>query len=773
MHRSLDPPPTPPPGIGYQPALDGLRGIAVLAVLAYHASLPPARGGFLGVDLFFVLSGYLITAILVAEWVATGGIDLRRFWARRARRLLPALLLVLAAVAVYAALVADPAEQARLRADGLATLAYVANWQQVLAQVSYFEQFTQPSLLKHAWSLGIEEQFYLVWPLLLLGALALLARARLARGRGPLPPAATARRLGWLLVATVAAALGSAALMARLHVPGADPSRVYYGTDTRAQALLAGAALAILAAWRGARGPDPGADRRPDPSTDPWAPPTPRVGWVTPEEPEEPEEPEAVEARRSERPPIWRWVRRAAAVLVAASGPGALAVLVALMAAVRDRDDRMYRGGLLLVAVAAVLVIAAAVRDGGPVRRVLSLAPLRLVGVVSYGLYLWHWPVYSFLTPDRTGWSGGTLLAARLWVTFVAALGSYVLLERPIRGGPVLAGRGLATATGAITATACLLVLATTGGRAALPGSALAAGSDADLPGAGVPLNDPGAVVGPGSRAVASVARRDGTGDVGGDAPGKGKGSNGKEIRVFLAGDSVAFTLAFNLSRQTQAAAGMRVIDAAELGCGVARAANFVDGQPEAQAPACQRWPELWRERLIGARAEVAVVVLGAWEVYDKYDQGRVLEVGTPAYDAYLQQELDFALGTLTTQGVRTVLFTNVPCFKVPDTRLASEADARNDPARGAWVNQVLGRFASRHPGVVSVLDLRGLLCRGPGGDRYLERIDGVVVRGEGVHFTPAGAELVWDWLVPRIEAAVEASAGGGRGDRAEGGQTR
>ncbi len=153
------------------PALDGVRALAVAAVLLYHGDVSWARGGYLGVDAFFVLSGFLITSLLVSEWHSSGRIALAAFWARRARRLLPALFLVLAAVAVYAAMVAAPTELENLRRDGLSALAYVANWGQIASHQSYFETFAAPSPLRHTWSLAIEEQFYLVWPLLVFGVL--------------------------------------------------------------------------------------------------------------------------------------------------------------------------------------------------------------------------------------------------------------------------------------------------------------------------------------------------------------------------------------------------------------------------------------------------------------------------------------------------------------------------------------------------------------------------------------------------------------------------
>ena len=152
--------------LGYQPALDGIRAFAVAAVLLYHAGQSWAIGGFLGVDTFFVLSGFLITSLLVTEWAGRGRIDLKAFWVRRARRLLPALFLVMVGIVVYAGVFAAPGELDRIRADSFAALGYVANWRFVFSGQSYFDQFSQPSPLRHMWSLAIEEQFYLVWPLI-------------------------------------------------------------------------------------------------------------------------------------------------------------------------------------------------------------------------------------------------------------------------------------------------------------------------------------------------------------------------------------------------------------------------------------------------------------------------------------------------------------------------------------------------------------------------------------------------------------------------------
>ena len=349
--------------LAYQPALDGFRALAVLAVLLYHNGTSIFPGGFLGVDAFFVLSGYLITTLLVLEWQADRGIRLRAFWGRRARRLLPALLVTLVLVGVYAYLAVPADELSRIRGDGIATLLYVQNWQLVFTHQSYFEQFVSPSPLRHAWSLAIEEQWYLVWPMVIAGLLA-VTRGRLAR----------------LIPIVAGLALASATLMFVLYQRDGDPSRVYYGTDTRSQTLLIGAVLALVLLWRGA--------------------------------------------------PQRRWSRG----LVEGAGILAAVYVVVLFVRLDDTSAWAYRGGLSLAAVAFGMVILAAVQPSGLVlRRVLSWEPLRLLGLISYGVYLYHWPIFLWLTPSRTGLEGTTLLLVRFGITLVAATASYVFVEMPVR----------------------------------------------------------------------------------------------------------------------------------------------------------------------------------------------------------------------------------------------------------------------------------------------------------------------------------------------------
>lgn len=353
-----------PPLLHRVPALDGLRAIAVGGVLLFHAGVSAVPGGFLGVDVFFVLSGYLITSLLLAERAREGQFSLGHFWMRRARRLLPAVVVLVIAVVVVS-LFLPASEAGRVRSDALSSLLYVNNWHQILTEQSYFDAAGRPSLLRHLWSLSVEEQFYLLWPLALLGGLGAMARMRFVQ-----------------VLLGVAAA--STILMAALYDPSGDPSRVYYGTDTRLTPLLLGAALAFLWPIRA--------------------------------------------ARKSTRP-------RAVALLDAMAVAGLVVVGTAFLGA-REFDSWIYRGGLAGVALATALLIAALVHPACRVARPLATSPVVWVGERSYGIYLWHWPVMVLSRPELDlAWSMWALVPLQIALTVVLAAASYRWVERPFRTG--------------------------------------------------------------------------------------------------------------------------------------------------------------------------------------------------------------------------------------------------------------------------------------------------------------------------------------------------
>ena len=371
--------------LGRLSGLDGLRALAVVAVLVYHADANWLPGGFLGVEVFFVVSGYLITALLLSEWRERGGIDILAFWVKRARRLLPAVFLMILVTLVFAVLFL-PGEVAGLRWDALAAFGYATNWYLVFGQESYFEAVGRPSLLKHLWSLAVEEQFYLLWPVLAAGALAVFGR------RG-------------LLLLAVAGAMGSTVLMASLYVPDVDPSRLYYGTDTRATGLLIGAALACLWVPGGEASRASAAVKR-------------RLSRR--------------ERRTGRLERKWGW---ATPVLLDVAGVVAFGGLVYLCFAVDEYQGFFYEGGFAVVGVATAVLISALIHPRTHTK-IMDLWLLRWIGVRSYGIYLWHWPIYMVTRPELdVTLDGPKLLAVRLIATLIIADLSYRLVETPIRHG--------------------------------------------------------------------------------------------------------------------------------------------------------------------------------------------------------------------------------------------------------------------------------------------------------------------------------------------------
>lgn len=371
----------------YVPALDGLRALSVLWVIGYHAGVPYLGGGFLGVEVFFVVSGYLITSLLLSELERRGSVSLLQFWSRRARRLLPALFTVLAAALLLARAQA-PEALAQTRDDALAAVLYVSNWWQVVNRHSYFMDVDRPPLLLHLWSLAVEEQFYLVWPLLV----ALIGRSG-RRGLGAVALLVAALSACWLGVSFEAAS---------------DPTRVYVGTDTRLSGLLLGAALATV---------------------------LPLVGG-----------------------------RRLPSGLGDALGLGGLAGLGWAGLRLTSHEPFLYRGGLVLVDLCSCALIAALVTPTW-LARGFGARPAAWLGRRSYGLYLWHWPVFAVTRPELDlSWSEPRVLALRLGLTFALSELCYRSIETPLRRSTSWARLG---ATALPVALAALLALTHTPDAAA------------------------------------------------------------------------------------------------------------------------------------------------------------------------------------------------------------------------------------------------------------------------------------------------------------------
>jgi peptidoglycan/LPS O-acetylase OafA/YrhL len=358
------------------PGLDGLRGIAVLAVIIYHADVSLLVGGFLGVDVFFVLSGFLITTLLINELTETNTVDRARFYLRRIRRLMPALFLVLFfSVLVSGLFVLDAAYH--VRRDLPWAMTFVLNWSYLFFEQSYFVNISRPPLLQHLWSLSVEEQFYVIWPIMLIA----LYKVKI----GKISPRAK------IFIASSVLAIASTAWMVHLSVANGfpipnDPSRVYFGTDTHAMGLLVGCAAAAL--WR------------------------------------------------SERLNVKLTPDRAAAM----NGLGLLSIagLAYFFLYVSELNEFLYRGGFLVLSILTVILVVVAAHPGLKFGQRLGNPVLKWFGDRSYGIYLWHWPIFVLM---RTGidiqWSDPVAFVVKIAIVLVIADLSYRYVEMPIRNGAI------------------------------------------------------------------------------------------------------------------------------------------------------------------------------------------------------------------------------------------------------------------------------------------------------------------------------------------------
>jgi peptidoglycan/LPS O-acetylase OafA/YrhL len=655
----------------YEPSLDGLRALAVLAIIAYHFNYAWARGAYLSVDLFFILSGFLITMLLIMEWRGSNTIALRKFWSRRARRLLPALLLVLAFVAFFTHFEVDPWNRAAIRGDGIASLFYVANWRFIVDKQGYFELFSAASPLRHMWTLAIEEQFYLVWPLVVYGCM------RLGKGR--------LRVLAGLCVVGVA---GSVFLMNALFRAN-DPSRAYYGTDSRAHTILIGCLLALLLF-------------------------------------------------------VWKPTSRQARISIQVLG--VVGAIVALWAwhEIGDVDPSYYGWGSLAYAVAIAAVIAAAVQPGrGVIRSPLSWRPLRWIGTISYGLYLWHWPIDIWLVHWRVGFGGTGLNALRLVVTFGFATASYYLVERPIRRGafnrpgrPQL--RWVAPAGVVLVA---LTLMISTAGATKVPSYFVVAQhpSACQLPR-------------PSELKAAREALADSDAKPAVDPALKG-------TRVLLVGDSIACSLQPGMM-VVGSAAGLKVSQASAIGCGIA--SGEIASSDVFVPPNSQECPDL-NQRVMRAALKKStpdvILWLSTWERADLVVGDRTLHAGTKAWEREILRRMDHALAKLRATGAK-VLITTQASTAPAKFHVITEAQQNAQDEGFARLNQLLVKFAGRHPNDVTLVDLANTVC--PGGVPCPEVVDGITLRPfDGGHFSPEGAVWASEWLLPYLEKAGEAHAAG------------
>ena len=641
--------------MGYQPALDGLRALSVIAVILYHADVSWLPGGFLGVEVFFVVSGFLITSLMLEERAASGRVSLRLFWIRRARRLLPALFVMLLALAIAVATFAtDSAPD--FRRDVLPALLYVSNWWQIwFVETPYFAASDLP-VLRHLWSLAVEEQWYLVWPLVFV-ALAKLPR-----------------RVASAIVALVG--VGVAVVTALLWIPDSEARTnfLYLSTPTRASGLLLGAALALW--WRrGVSG------RR----------------WLT--------------------------------ALLDVAALGLMGLLGLAAATVHVNDASLYRGWLAATSVISVVLIVVAVRPSQSiVRKVLGSLPFAAIGRRSYGLYLWHWPI--FVIGDAR--DDTTNLVVCSIATVVINEVCFRVIEQPARNGVI--GKWWRSRQDWSTVRKSSQLLA---GMAVIAGVAVV----------GVRVN--------------AIEVRDLSVDMSSDdvvfeltSPSTTKPAVTQSTvattrttlprlprRVVIVGDSQAHSLYVN--RPSGIEKTFQLVNGALDGCGVFERGVGVGGKTggfRRDFGNCEGFDKKWAASATKAKAEVALVVLGAWEVLDLRIGNVVYNLGTDSTDALFTRQLSKGVQALRKTGASVALL-EVPCMRPIESSggPVPPLPQRRDDARTGHLNELMREFAAPENDGVYFVEGPNEWCQN------MKISTSTSYRWDGVHVYKPGAKLIFE----------------------------
>lgn len=685
---------------GYEPALDGLRAISVIAVLLYHGGFSWMKGGFLGVEVFFVVSGFLITTLLIEERRRSGAVALGAFWVRRFRRLLPALLVVLVAVTVWVLTIGTAEQASQVRRDLPWALFYVANWGQISGETPYFAP-GDPPMLRHLWSLAVEEQWYVIWPLVVVAIAGVGLTAR--------------RSVGWaiagvgiaVMVATRIWSYGDPIVSSSIPViDGADRINVLYlSTITRSSGLLLGAAAAFLwQPWRSMRDPGPAG--------------------------------------------------RNALGAAAAFSIGALA---AMFIAVDLTDLTTYRAWLPLTTIASLVAVLAAVHhDGGPVRAVLSTEALVAIGKRSYGWYLWSWPVaVAFGATAGAVWP---FIAATI-VALALAEVSYRYVETPIRRGaigrmwkqrPELAGRVALASTLTIAALGFAMVRVETFDRfegndqatfdvgAAVGGAGESAAATEPLPGEAptpVPPNETGGE----DAGVATTLAPPTTA-----TPTTTLPPVPQSARLAIVGDSTANALAINEPDGIDAVFPS-IENGSVPGCGVYDSGKVVSERAfNNDFAVCIGWEDRWARA--AAQSDVALVWIGAWEVFDltavddEAAPGSDITFGTSAADRYFTSQLRAGVEQMLATGANVGLL-EVACMRPIDAdgTPVPALPERGSDSRVERLNGLQRRLADEMGSRVRFIEGPDAWCD----DEAVASDTGL--RWDGVHVYGRGANMIFE----------------------------
>ncbi len=653
------------PHMGYEPSLDGIRAFSVIAVMLYHANIAWLPGGFLGVEVFFVVSGFLITSLLIEERESTQRIDLKQFWIRRARRLLPALVVMLAATAVCVAFYAtDSAPD--FRRDVLPSLGYFSNWWQIFAvDTPYFAASSLP-VLRHLWSLAVEEQWYLIWPLLFVFVFG-------AKWMRP-------KISGALLL------LSSGAIMfaTAFRFAQDDETRtnfLYLSTITRSSGLLLGAAVAML--WR------------------PW---------------------------RKTSPSSW-WRSSVADAFAVAS----IAVIGVLMATVRVADARLYQAGLAVTTIASAVIISVVMRPNGQfVKKFFSQELFVEIGRRSYGLYLWHWPIFVMAHARDSG----NRLAVALAVTIIINEFVYQYVEIPTRQGALGNWWRNRQQLSAMHRRLPLLIAAAVVASLGMTGIKVVGIEARDLAidtsTANVIFSVPTTVASASSLPAAST-----TSTTIAKLPRK----------LVIVGDSQAHSLAINKP------SGMEktfvVADGSIDGCGIydrGVGVGGTNGNFRRNFANCVGFEKSWAKSATKAKADVALVVIGAWEVLDLKINGFTFALNTSPADTIFRTQMIRGIDALRATGA-TVALLEVACMRPVDSKggPVPALPQRGDDVRTRHLNDLLREIAAPENDGVFFVSGPTEWCTDPKISTSLS------YRWDGVHAYKPGAKLIFETIATSI----------------------